>query len=440
MGNFYDDSAGNNKIPLIKVAEVVSVTDVTKSGRIRVRITGVDDTIINDSKLPLCAPLLPKYLLTLPKVGECVFIFQHEYNESSPTASFKSNRYWVGPLITQPDKLNEEPYNNALSILPDGYVKLKDPKLEKGTYGENEDIILQGRYNTDIIQKDREIWIRAGKTVDGNPKKFNKDLAYIQLKYGGSKLKRVVDEETIETLILPIPDRLIEVRMNTITNENRILVGDLPKDTYRGSNINRTELYITVYDMKTGDVLYAYENEISFNGAQSRDNAFSAAEKFIKTYRGEKWKIKSADNSCSDFISDVYKGKSGIAVFSSTPIPGPSKIIQKIRFEKNDEETGTVINVVANKINLLSNIKGANKFNLSDPKSLITDKEQENINSESHPLVYGDTLVDFLELVKTYVKLHVHPYHGLPPDIGTVADKVLDFPLETILNMNINSN
>lgn len=440
MVDFYKDSAGNNKIPLIKVAEVVSVTDVTKSGRIKVRITGIDDTITNDSNLPLCAPLLPKYLLTLPKVGECVFIFQHEYSESSPTASFKSNRYWVGPLITQPDKLNEEPYNSALSILPDGYVKLKDPKLEKGTYGENEDIILQGRYNTDIIQKDRQIWLRAGKTVDGNPKKFNKELAYIQLKYGGEKLKRVVKERTVQTTTLPIPDRLIEVRMNTITNDNDILSGDLPKDTYRGSNINRTELFITVYDIKTGDVIIAYENETEFTGAQSRDNAFSEAEEFIKDNRGEKWKIKSLNNSCFDFISDVYKGKSGIAVFSSTPINGPTKIIKEIQLEKNDKKNGTVINVVANKINLLSNIRGANTFNLSDPKSLITDEEQEIINTKSHPLVYGDTLVDFLELVKKYVQLHVHPYHGLPPDMGTVTTKVLDFPLDTILNKNINSN
>ena len=27
----------------------------------------------------------------------------------------------------------------------------------------DEDIVLQGRYNTDIIQKDRQIWIRTGK-------------------------------------------------------------------------------------------------------------------------------------------------------------------------------------------------------------------------------------------------------------------------------------
>lgn len=440
MGNFYSDSAGDNKIPIIKVGEVVSVNDVTDSGRIRVRITGIDDTIKSNSDLPLCAPLLPKYIVTLPKVGECVFVFQYEFNESSPTASFKSNRFWVGPLITQPDKLNEEPYNSALSILPDGYVKLKDPNLEKGAYGENEDIILQGRYNTDILQKDRQIWLRAGKTVDGNPKKFNKDLAYIQLKYGGEKLKRVVKERTVQTSTLPIPDRLIEVRMNTITNDNIILSGDLNKDAYIGSNINRTELFITVYDIKTNNVIISYENESSFTGSNSRAMAFTEASNFIEVNRGDKWKIKSVNNSCIDFINETYGTPNGIAVFSTTPIPGPTKVIKEVQLEKNDKKNGTVINVVANKINLLSNYVGANTFNLADPKSLITDEEQEKINTKAHPLVYGDTLVEFLELVKKFVELHVHPYHGLPPDLGPVTTKVLNFPLDTILNKNINSN
>ena len=47
------------------------------------------------------------------------------------------------------------------------------------------DVILQGRYNTDIIQKNREIWIRAGKFEGANNKLFNsRDMGYIQLKYG----------------------------------------------------------------------------------------------------------------------------------------------------------------------------------------------------------------------------------------------------------------
>ena len=68
MNNYYKDSTNTNVIPIIRVGEVVSVVDTTKSGRIEVRITGVDDTE-SDSSLIKCVPLLPKYLVTLPKVG-----------------------------------------------------------------------------------------------------------------------------------------------------------------------------------------------------------------------------------------------------------------------------------------------------------------------------------------------------------------------------------
>ena len=79
-------------------------------------------------------------------------------------------------------------------------------------------------------------------------------------------------------------------------------------------------------------------------------------------------------------------------------------------------------------------------FNLTDPKGLITDEEQEKINTDAHPVVYGDKLVEFLELVKKFVATHVHPYNGLPPDPSTTTTDVLGFELKSILNKNINTN
>ena len=57
----------------------------------------------------------------------------------------------MGPLISQPTKLADDPSSESNAILPDGWTKLKDPNLQEGAYGNSEDIILQGRYNTDII-------------------------------------------------------------------------------------------------------------------------------------------------------------------------------------------------------------------------------------------------------------------------------------------------
>lgn len=434
MGNYYSDSTNTNIIPILKVGEVISIVDTTKSGRIKVKITGIDTE--GDSDLIDCVPLLPKYLVTLPKVGECVFVFQYEYNDSSPTSSFKNTRFWIGPLITQPTNLNEEKYNSALSILPNGYIKLSDPKVEPGTYGGDEDIVLQGRYNTDIIQKDREMWLRVGKTLESDPRKFNdKNLGYIQLKYGNEKLKRIVEDKVIQTNIIPIPDTLIVVDINTITNSGVILSGDLEESRYRESDINRTEGFVRVYDIKTNTLKTSFEDESSFVGSQSRDLALTAVKTFVDANKGAKWKIKS---TAKDYLNTLPNVSGNISVFTSTPIPGPKKIIKTVRLEKNSGKKSSVINLVANRINLLSH--DGNTFNLTDPKSLITDEEQEKINNIAHPLVYGDTLVEFLQLIKQYVISHVHPYHGLPADPSTTTTDVIRFDLNRILNKNINSN
>jgi len=437
MSNYYNDSTNTNVIPIIRIGEVISIIDSTKSGRIQVRITGVDDKE-SDKNLIKCVPLLPKYLVTLPKVGESVFVFQYENNSSSPTSSFKTKRFWVGPLITQPTKLEGDSYNSSLSILPDGYTKLKDPNLEIGAYGNDDDIILQGRYNTDIIQKDRQIWLRVGKYIEGTPNKFNKtDLGYIQLKYGGEKLKREIVEREIISYVSESYTEVITVKINTITNSGLILSGNLPKDRYRASDINRTEIFIVYKNAENDTELGTFQDTNSFTGSQSRDQALTKAKEQVDNFIGThpKWKIKS---TAEDFIK-IYGGADGVALFKSEPIEVKKKI-KDIKLKKNESVTTSVINVVANKINLLSHDSDSQVFNLTDPKGLITDEEQEKINNEAHPVVYGDNLVEFLELVKKFVASHVHPYNGLPPDPSTTTTDVLRFDLNTILNKNINTN
>jgi hypothetical protein len=322
-----------------------------------------------------------------------------------------------------------------MSILPDGYTKLKDPNLDIGAYGNDEDIILQGRFNTDIIQKDNQMWLRVGKTIEGQPNKFNdKNLGYVQLKYGGEKLKREVEEKEVVTYVTPSPDTLITVTMNTVTNSNIILSGDLPQSRYTQNDINRTELFITVTDANTGNLKTSFENENSFIGSTSRDQALSAAKIFIDLNKGARWKIKTK----ADDLIKIYKGSDGIAMFDAVPVEVKKKI-KELKVVKNKSEKSSVINIVANKINLISH-DGEHTFELANPKELITDDEQQKINNEAHPLVYGDILLEFLELVKKYVQLHVHPYHGLSADPSTITTDVLRFDLNKILNKNINSN
>ena len=334
-GNYYNDSTNTNTVPIIKVGEVISVLDTTKSGRIKVRITGVDD-LETDSTLIDCVPLLPKYLSTLPKVGECVFVFQYEYKVGTPTTSFKSKRFWIGPLITQPTKLSGEDYNDALSILPDGYKKLKDPNVELGVYGDDDDITLQGRYNTDIIQKDRQIWIRTGKFTEGDPKKYNKkDLGFIQLKYGGEKLKREITQRKVVTKSQPLPKISIFVKINTNTEATPLgLSGDLPPERYKEDDVLSTDLFIRIINISDGKEIDTF-TQVFNTGKNSREQALNAAKIYIDTKGLLQYQIKS---DAQDFIT-IYKGANGIATSKDLISIDIVKTIPEVKLIKKNVRT-----------------------------------------------------------------------------------------------------
>ena len=431
--NYYNDSVNQGVIPILKIAKVVDNSDSNKAGLLKVRITGVDSKESTKNLID-CVPLLPKFLNVIPKVGELVFVFQSEHKDSSPDASFNTKRFWIGPLISQPTKLSGEPADEANAILPDGYTKLRDPNLEIGAYGGGEnDIVLQGRYNTDIIQKDRQIWLRAGKFIEGANNKFNtEDIGYIQLKYGGEKLKRTTETKEVVNYVDPKPETSIIVEMITY-NANGPLSNDLPPESFKSPYITKTVLGIKIRNIKTGKEVSNISQE--FLGQNSRELAILSAENYIKLNRGSKWIIRS---NASDLLNKFPNASNNVAIFSINPVKS-TKIVTQNKFIANNDSKTSVVNVVANKINLISH-NGEHTFDLTNPKGLITDDEQKEINSQAHPLVYGDKLVEFLELMRNYVNLHVHNYNGLPADPSEVKLVVLRFDLDSILNKNINSN
>ena len=106
--------------------------------------------------------------------------------------------------------------------------------------------------------------------------------------------------------------------------------------------------------------------------------------------------------------------------------------------EKN-KEYSSCINVVADKINLLShNSKTA--FNLNNPKDLITDDEQLNIEKNAHPMIYGDELIDFLKKLIEVIKTHTHSFPMDPPCFNEPKTKVLNTDLDTMLSKSIKFN
>jgi len=442
--NDWDKSSINRRtIPLIRVGEVVDITDPYSAGLIKVRITGFDDPKVPIGQLDTCVPLLPKFLTTMPKLGESVFVFQADAKKGPVESHFSSTRFWIGPLISQLTTLDDDPKAQATSMMPDGWGKLQDPKIQPGTYGNKKDIILQGRKNTDLIFKEDEIWLRAGKYRDGADNIFNnRDVGYIQLKYGSDKLKKEIVDKKIVEYVWPVPNVVIYAKIITYVDDPSsvaltALSNKLPLDRYTRSDVKKTTINIKV---KYGGSTFATPPPPPFTqeflGQSSRNMAINAAKNYIDTRKQIKWKIKC---DAPDLLNSYPNAKNGTAIFSITP-KEVSKIVKTTVINRvpNVDKHSSVINMVASKINLLS--YDGNNFKLTNPEKLITDEEQEKINNEAHPLVYGDTLVNFLGLVKDFINLHTHPYHGLPPDNSDVKLDVLRFDLNSILNKNINSN
>ncbi len=178
---------------LIKMAQVESVEDDADGLRIKARL--LQDGMRATKDLPYSYPLLPKTFRTVPKVGEGVLIFFSEYG------NIDSNRYYIGPIISQDQKLDFDPYDygrgTAISLLQGGELepltKLSKYEETNGSFPKTNDVSVVGRKSEDIILKDGEIDLRCGirsevvnetdKNLVGNVMFNNINPSYIQLKY-----------------------------------------------------------------------------------------------------------------------------------------------------------------------------------------------------------------------------------------------------------------
>lgn len=239
-----------NNIYFLKVEYV---EDDQAGLRIKVKIPTIDledDPL--DKNWPWAFPLLPKHLHINPKVGECVLVFLED-----PKAP-KGNRFFIGPVISQQYLLDFDPYNFSSRSMFQGSIAKplvnpdRDPENE-GTLLDREDIVIQGRQNTDIVQKKNEIRLRCGFKKDPAARHITdrlhynrKNPAYIQMKY--KKMKDAKGND-FSSLINIVADRI------------NILSHDSPtyfKLTDRENMISEDELkniFNTAHPLPYGDTL-----------------------------------------------------------------------------------------------------------------------------------------------------------------------------------------
>ena len=180
-------------IPVVRYCQVLSVDDPTGGDRIKVNLEPEDnhkvsaDGRIDIDKIDYCIPLMPNLIHVKPKVGEGCLVLTAIGNDGN------SQRYYIGPVISQPHRMEYDPYFMGGDSQFRGAWKKPDPnpkekKNVKGVYPDDGDIAIEGRKYTGIQFTDDDVRIKAGvkriNMFDNRDITFNsKNPAYIKLKY-----------------------------------------------------------------------------------------------------------------------------------------------------------------------------------------------------------------------------------------------------------------
>ena len=253
---------GGSKIN-IKLGTVESVDDPINGGRIKVRLMP-DDYDMSD--LQYAYPLLPKMFNVLPKIGECVIVFLTESGNS------KSNRYYIGPLISQLPLLDYEFSQAAKGILHGSLASTLPPhdKDENaiGAYANKEDVAIYSRKGSDIILKENDIRVRCGARIESDSKvtkAFNNiSPSYLKLKY--SDTPTIVKSSYNDTEFkYNSTATLVADQINLIGNVSEGADGSISFDTHDNKDMISDEemknIIANAHVLPYGDVLVTFLKE-----------------------------------------------------------------------------------------------------------------------------------------------------------------------------------
>ena len=222
--------------------EVVSISDDSDGGIIKVKIPEFDQKL-NGNNVPDAYPLLPKFFHVYPQVGEVVRVFIEDI--TVPTRS----RYWIGSVVSQLHKINFESLSTALNTtnLARGRAEkaISQYPEAKGVFPTVKEIGLIGRNNTDVLLKDNEVLIRAGKHELNDVFKLNKqNPAAINL----------IFEET--------PDGESDTRSTSmILGDKIMLIAHSGKPKFKAANFtkeDRDNMISKAHPLSRGDVLLQF--------------------------------------------------------------------------------------------------------------------------------------------------------------------------------------
>jgi hypothetical protein len=409
--------------------------------------------------------LIPYFFRQVPRVGEYVHIiysnpgFQDDKNKfyvqgpiSSPTLQYKDVAANAEQLLTLGDRVKSMPN------LKNSDGSYKNPKTQS-IFPDPNDVAILGRYNTDIILKDEDIILRAGKAksiglknANGstfpyeNPRRSFIQLSNLQTTTSEKTIKKVFKAEQTEANLTYLVEWDI-INLNSSAN----FTGSIY--FYRLDAGQNTKTKDVLPDTVIDGKILAYKED--FQGL-----SMSAATEFINTtitkfknstltispslgnvfpfyYRPDK-SVLDATTQTSDPLSLVnalsFQSQIGVSlsstessgfggfglIFSKEKKGNPIQIKQiNLEDSKTSSDNSTVQIFGADKFYFISHqstIPGKNKINLEGTNYGVSgDFINENVVDNVSSMVRGEELLELLNYIIQYLITHVHSYHGLPP-------------------------
>jgi hypothetical protein len=449
--------------------------------------------------------LLPYFVYSVPKVDELVqiiyvnkdFQYQNQYyvqnTFSSPTATFKEF-YFGGNKFTGTGMQikNPKPLKNQ-----DG--TFTDQSVHKGVFPQPGDNALLGRGSADVVVKQDEVLIRAGKFKGEQLQPnvipvANQQRGFLQLSKFQSTLQNLEPKTYFElqedvlltkyliewTLVNPEnahdkftgavylyqlkPDVTINSKNITVDSEisenlKKLVATESFTMLSKTQTIEFINNFINTCNQsnvtKSGVKLFTDNNDSSKFPIFYRPNTIMYSKLIPSTPLGSTATPIEVSN-----ISDIYKGvklnpslKGGYGlIYTKGKVGNPrtpvKKVVKQQKYINQESSYGALGSDVLFLVSHNSQVPGKGKINFDDTLYGITPEKFANeFLPKTSSMVRGEELLELINLIVKFLITHTHAYPGLPPipvtQDGTNAQTILvelNNAVNKILSKNIRLN
>jgi len=431
----------------------------------------------------LFLPLLPFFLSQIPKKQEYVhIIYQNKKFD-------KENKFYIQGPFSSPLSSNLEYFEGAKKYLATGVryqetLSLRNPldgsyKLGvEGIFPKPGDNALLSRGSSDLVLKDNEVLIRAGKSNNLSPETLptpNEFRAFIQLsnftqdKVIGDEETRITFRENVQIakkIIIWNIDNL-DTQFNnfngSVSIHNTIPSLEVNTANLNGESITKlsvgtnfgTALDTLTFTSKTlDDAVYlinsfikgVYQQEIIIVGYTFNQTNFKNTIPFFvtpskQTYEiGERFSTGGTITEITE-TNNYLSFKNKIKIVEGNGVPGSflvsgkgnndapligqqfSPVVEKVQPITFIDKPISYGVMGAQKIFLLSQDSAnpvGKKISLKDtlygiPQDKFVGDPTTSIESQTYATVRGEELIKLLDKIYDFIEGHVHPFHGMRP-------------------------